>query len=161
MPDILKQVFSKDSQKTKSEQKSNKKSGPFNAHKNLDMITDSSNIKEEAMRKADALFQKLNIFKNVPVTAKQIAPLNNIILAKKEKQKQKELSAGRGWGEMPKQELTDEVKADLRAIQLRNHIFSNRFYKSNDSKKLPSYFQIGTVVIDKNDTKMNKLSKKE
>ena len=102
MPDILKQVFSKDSQKTKSEQKNNKKSDPFNAHKNLDMITDSSNIKEEAMRKADALFQKLNIFKNVPVTAKQIAPLNNIILAKKEKQKQKELSAGRGWGEMPK-----------------------------------------------------------
>ena len=41
---------------------------------------------------------------------------------------------------MKKVELTDEIKADLRAIQLRNSIFKDRFYKTNDSKKLPEYF---------------------
>ena len=49
---------------------------------------------------------------------------------------------------MAKVELTDEVKADLRAIRLRNQIFKDRFYKTADSKKLPEYFQIGTVVDD-------------
>ena len=41
---------------------------------------------------------------------------------------------------MPKVELTEEIKADLRAIKLRNQIFKDRFYKSSDSKKLPEYF---------------------
>ena len=38
---------------------------------------------------------------------------------------------------MPKVELTEEIKADLKAIKLRNFIYPNRFYKSNDSNKLP------------------------
>ena len=49
---------------------------------------------------------------------------------------------------MARVELTEEVKADLRTLQYRDQIFSKRFYKSNDSKKLPEYFQIGTVVDD-------------
>ena len=36
---------------------------------------------------------------------------------------------------MEKVELTEEVKADLRALQYRDQIFSKKFYKSNDSKK--------------------------
>ena len=47
---------------------------------------------------------------------------------------------------MPKQELTDEVKNDLRAIRYRNQIFPKRWYRNNDSEKLPEYFAIGTVV---------------
>lgn len=58
------------------------------------------------------------------------------------------MTTGKNWGNMAKVELTEEVKADLRALKLRNQIFSNRFYKTNDSKKLPEYFQIGTVVDD-------------
>uniref|UniRef100_A0A7S3CRG7 Fcf2 pre-rRNA processing C-terminal domain-containing protein n=1 Tax=Strombidium rassoulzadegani TaxID=1082188 RepID=A0A7S3CRG7_9SPIT len=49
---------------------------------------------------------------------------------------------------MKKVELTEEVKADLRAIKLRNQIFKDRFYKTSEFKKLPQYFQIGTVVDD-------------
>ena len=45
---------------------------------------------------------------------------------------------------MPKVELTPEIRNDLKAIQMRNQIFSKRFYKNNDSQKLPEYFQIGT-----------------
>lgn len=63
-------------------------------------------------------------------------------------QKDRELTAGKAWDNMAKVELTDEIKADLRAIRLRNQIFKDRFYKTADSKKLPEYFQIGTVVDD-------------
>lgn len=41
---------------------------------------------------------------------------------------------------MSRVELTEEVKADLRAIKLRNQIFKDRFYKSSDFKKLPEFF---------------------
>ena len=41
---------------------------------------------------------------------------------------------------MKKVELTDEIKADLRAIKLRNQIFNKSFYKTNDTNKLPEYF---------------------
>ena len=67
---------------------------------------------------------------------------------RKQWQKDREMTAGKNWGHMAKVELTDEVKADLRAIRLRNQIFKDRFYKTADSKKLPEYFQIGTVVDD-------------
>ena len=47
------------------------------------------------------------------------------------------MNAGKSWGEMPKVELTEELKNDLRVIQLRNQIFPKRFYKNNDSEMLP------------------------
>lgn len=64
---------------------------------------------------------------------------------------------------MEKVELTEEIKTDLRALQMRNHIFAKRFYKNNDSKKLPEYFRIGTVVDDSRASGGNKdrLTKKE
>merc|ERR1712110_1123813 len=58
------------------------------------------------------------------------------------------MTAGKDWGHMPKVELTEELKADLRALRFRNQIFAKRIYKTNDSSKLPEYFQIGTVVDD-------------
>ena len=47
---------------------------------------------------------------------------------------------------MPKVELTEELKNDLKAIKFRNQIFPKRFYKNNDSETLPTYFQVGSVV---------------
>ena len=57
--------------------------------------------------------------------------------------------------------MTEELKADLQALKLRNYIYPNRFYKTNDSKNLPQYFQIGTVVTDKNDLRTERLTKKQ
>ena len=58
-------------------------------------------------------------------------------MEKKERQKQRLMNAGKMWGEMAKVELTDELKNDLKVIQFRNQIFPKRFYKNNDSDKLP------------------------
>ena len=44
--------------------------------------------------------------------------------------------------------MTEELKADLRAIQYRDKIYTKRFYKKSEYKKLPQFFQIGTVVDD-------------
>ena len=50
------------------------------------------------------------------------------------------MTAGKAWGNMPKVELTEELKADLRVLRLRKHIFPKRFYKKSDSDQLPTYF---------------------
>ena len=73
----------------------------------------------------------------------------------------REETAGKNWGHMKKVELTEEIKADLRALKLRNQLFSDRFYKTNDSKKLPEYFQIGTVVDDPRNLDKDRLTKKQ
>ena len=52
----------------------------------------------------------------------------------------------RGWFDLPAQQITPEVKRDLRLIRLRGAMDTKRFYKSLDSTKFPKYFQFGTVV---------------
>ena len=99
------------------------------------------------MAKAEELFEKHNIFKNL-TPEDRVKPLNSVILDKKARQAQQKKTSGAAWGDMPRQELTEEVKADLRAIQLRDKIYTKRFYKGNEHKKLPEFFQIGTVVDD-------------
>ena len=42
--------------------------------------------------------------------------------------------------------MTKETETDLRLLGLRGLLESDRFYKRPDSKKLPTYFQMGTVI---------------
>lgn len=52
----------------------------------------------------------------------------------------------RDWFDLPAQQITDEVKRDLRLLRLRGTLDPKRFYKSFDQTKFPKYFQVGTVV---------------
>ena len=97
----------------------------------------------------------------IAANAKQIKPINSSKLDQKDRRAQREKDTGKAWGNMPKVELTEELKMDLRAIQMRNQIFPKRFYRNNDSSKLPEYFQIGTVVDDGGiNGRVNRLTKK-
>ena len=50
------------------------------------------------------------------------------------------------WQEIPERELTPEMRQELRLLKLRSAADSKRFYKSNDTSKLPTRFHVGTVV---------------
>ena len=116
------------------------------------------------LKRAEEVFNKFKLFgqdAKYSADAKDIQPINNTILEKKERQKQKEMTAGKAWGEMPKVELTDELRNDLKAVMFRNQIFPKRFYKNNDSDKLPTYFQIGTIVDNSAGARKDRLTKKE
>jgi hypothetical protein len=43
---------------------------------------------------------------------------------------------------MKKPEITPEIKRDLQIIKLRNVLDPKRFYKKDDSKGLPKYFEV-------------------
>lgn len=47
---------------------------------------------------------------------------------------------------MPATEITDELRQDMEIIQMRSVLNPTHFYKKNDLKTLPKYFQVGTVL---------------
>jgi len=53
---------------------------------------------------------------------------------------------GPKWFDLPATEMTPEVKQDLILLKNRKYLGPKTFYKSNDSKRLPKFFQMGTVV---------------
>ncbi|CAG0899171.1 unnamed protein product [Darwinula stevensoni] len=79
------------------------------------------------------------------------------ILRKIERAKTK----GEKWYHLPATELTDEIKRDLEVIQMQNVLDPKRFYKKNDLKALPKYFQIGKVVEGPADFYHARIPKKE
>lgn len=65
------------------------------------------------------------------------------------------------WFELPTQEITDEVKTDLRVLRLRSTFDPKQFYKKFDDTKFPKKFQFGTVVESAADFYSSRLSNKE
>lgn len=57
--------------------------------------------------------------------------------------------------------MTEEVKRDLEILQMRSVLDPKRFYKKNDLKVLPKYFQIGKVLDSPLDYYNGRLTKKE
>ncbi|CAG0903628.1 unnamed protein product [Darwinula stevensoni] len=68
---------------------------------------------------------------------------------------------GEKWFHLPATELTNEIKRDLEVIQMQNVLDPKRFYKKNDLKALPKYFQIGKVVEGPADFYHARIPKKE
>lgn len=65
---------------------------------------------------------------------------------------------------MPATEVTDELRQDLEIIQMRSVLNPIHFYKKNDLKTLPKYFQVGTVLpspLDKYHDRGERVSKKK
>jgi len=48
--------------------------------------------------------------------AKSIKPLVTLKLDRKQRAKERDETAGKNWGHMARVELTEEIKADLRAL---------------------------------------------
>ena len=62
------------------------------------------------------------------------------------RKKKQEETAGKGWYNLPKTEITEDIKRDLQLIKMRNVLNRKQHYKRNDTNKMPKYFQIGTIV---------------
>jgi hypothetical protein len=114
VPESLKMVFSA------KEDNLPKKINASIFTKNRGSNIDTSNVEAEKMRKAEEVFAKMNIFKDIQIVATQIKPMNSVKLDKKDRQQLKEMNAGKAWGSMEKVELTEELKNDLKAIKFRN-----------------------------------------
>ena len=70
-------------------------------------------------------------------------------------------NATKRWFSMPAVEYTPELRRDVRLLKLRGAYDPKRFYKTDDTSKLPKNFQIGTVVEGAQDFYSARLTKKE
>jgi len=77
------------------------------------------------------------------------------------RKRERERTKGAKWYGLPATELTDEVKHDLEVLQMRSVLDPKHFYKKNDLKVLPKYFQIGKVMDSPLDYYNNRCTKKE
>ncbi|XP_012279219.1 deoxynucleotidyltransferase terminal-interacting protein 2 [Orussus abietinus] len=78
-----------------------------------------------------------------------------------QRRREREKTKGKAWFNLPATEVTEEVKRDLEIIQMRSVLDPKRFYKKNDLKVIPKYFQIGKVVDSPLDYYNGRLTKKE
>eukprot|EP00345_Euplotes_harpa_P007648 CAMPEP_0168342832 /NCGR_PEP_ID=MMETSP0213-20121227/15654_1 /TAXON_ID=151035 /ORGANISM="Euplotes harpa, Strain FSP1.4" /LENGTH=217 /DNA_ID=CAMNT_0008349855 /DNA_START=1 /DNA_END=654 /DNA_ORIENTATION=+ len=108
-------------------------------------------IENEQNAMAQKVFEDKALFKQDGIT--------DYTGGKKETKKVK--TTGKGWFNMKQPEMTDELMMDLKTIKMRNLIYKKRFYKGNDTNKLPTFFQVGEVVLNGNEMRDEKLTKKE
>ncbi|XP_037959490.1 deoxynucleotidyltransferase terminal-interacting protein 2 [Teleopsis dalmanni] len=94
-----------------------------------------TNVKKELAK--SEVVNGLETLKELPrLNKKKQRDLNRIERSK---------TKGNGWYNLPATEMTEEVENDLKVLQMRSVLDPKRFYKKNDLKVLPKYFQIGTV----------------
>lgn len=65
----------------------------------------------------------------------------------------------KGWFNMQGMEMTDELKADMKAVRMRNYIDPKKFYKRDD--KFHKFVQVGTVIEGSAEFYSSRLTNKE
>ncbi|KAK0710908.1 hypothetical protein B0H67DRAFT_539899 [Lasiosphaeris hirsuta] len=72
-------------------------------------------------------------------------------------------TTGESWFNMPRTDLTPELKRDLQLLRLRDVAAMGKQFFKKDSKKdfLPSYCQVGTIIAGATDGADQRLTRKE
>ncbi|CAO3685986.1 unnamed protein product [Rhizopus stolonifer] len=87
--------------------------------------------------------------------------LENRPSIRKERQQEREKTTGKEWFDMPRIELTPEIKRDLQVLKMRHVLDRKRHYKKTNQKESPKYFQMGTIIEGPTEFFSVRLAKKE
>ncbi|KAB2576978.1 putative rrna-processing protein fcf2 protein [Lasiodiplodia theobromae] len=94
--------------------------------------------------------------------ANHIRKVEDPVAVKKRKIEEKKATAGERWFNLPKTELTPELKRDLQLLKMRNVLDPHRHYKKENSKDfVPEYSQVGTIVEGPTEYFSARLQKKD
>ncbi|OQO04698.1 hypothetical protein B0A48_09621 [Cryoendolithus antarcticus] len=76
-----------------------------------------------------------------------IRKVEDPVAVKKLAIEKKKATAGKAWYDLPRTDLTPELKRDLQLLKMRNVLDPHRHYKKDGGKmKAPEYSQVGTIV---------------
>ncbi|KAK9466852.1 Fcf2 pre-rRNA processing-domain-containing protein [Lipomyces arxii] len=81
-----------------------------------------------------------------PISKLTFRSITDPVAVRHQVKKERELTSGEKWFDMPKTEITPTIRRDLQLLKLRNVLDPKRHYKRENDKELPTYFQTGTVV---------------
>ncbi|EER18353.1 conserved hypothetical protein [Perkinsus marinus ATCC 50983] len=80
-----------------------------------------------------------------PLPLNGAAPDAVLAVAEKEAKREKDARLG-GWFGLPRQQLTPQMRNELRILKLKPYMDPMKFMERLDSKKLPTHFHIGVEV---------------
>ncbi|KAF2028452.1 Fcf2-domain-containing protein [Setomelanomma holmii] len=93
------------------------------------------------------LDQSKLVDKKQQALANGIKKIDDPLALKKQKQEEKKATAGAQWFNMPKTDLTPELRRDLQLLKMRNVLDPKRHYKKDSAKNyVPAFSQVGTVI---------------
>ncbi|OAL51283.1 Fcf2-domain-containing protein [Pyrenochaeta sp. DS3sAY3a] len=76
--------------------------------------------------------------------------------------KQENATAGSRWFNMPKTELTPELRRDLQLLKMRSVLDPKRHYKKDNSKNdVPAFSQVGTIIEGATEFYSSRVNKKD
>ncbi|KAF2490559.1 rRNA-processing protein FCF2 [Lophium mytilinum] len=79
--------------------------------------------------------------------ANAVRKVEDPLKIKKRKDEEKKATTGPEWFNLPKTELTPELRRDLKLLKMRDVIDPKRFYKkSGKTSEVPEFSQIGTII---------------
>ncbi|KAK5112697.1 hypothetical protein LTR85_011208 [Meristemomyces frigidus] len=79
--------------------------------------------------------------------ANGIRKVEDPVTAEKMTLEKKKATAGSDWYDLPRTDLTPELKRDLQLLKMRNVLDPHRHYKKDGGKmQAPEYSQVGTIV---------------
>ncbi|CAO3626026.1 unnamed protein product [Cunninghamella blakesleeana] len=81
--------------------------------------------------------------------------------SRKERQLEREKTTGKGWFDMPRTEITPEIKRDLEILKMRHILDRKRHYKKMGKNSDPTYFQVGTVIEGATEFFSSRINKKD
>jgi hypothetical protein len=96
-------------------------------------------------------------------TQKQLADgLRTVGEPVKSKKANDQTTAGPAWFDLPKTDLTPQLKRDLQLIEMRSVLDPHRHYKKNNRKgKIPNFSQTGTVIEGPTEFFSSRINKKD
>ncbi|EAT83217.1 hypothetical protein HBI56_113690 [Parastagonospora nodorum] len=102
------------------------------------------------------------IDKKQQALANGIKKIEDPLVVKKQKIEEKKATAGAQWFNMPKTDLTPELRRDLQLLKMRNVLDPKRHYKKDNSKNdVPAFSQVGTIIEGATEFYSSRLNKKE
>ncbi|KAF2639087.1 Fcf2-domain-containing protein [Massarina eburnea CBS 473.64] len=94
--------------------------------------------------------------------ANGIKKIEDPIAVKKQKQEEKKATAGSDWFNLPRTDMTPELRRDLQLLKMRNVLDPKRHYKKSDSKSdVPEYSQVGTMIEGPTEFFNSRINKKD
>jgi hypothetical protein len=71
-------------------------------------------------------------------------------------------TAGSDWFNLPRTEMTPELRRDLQLLKMRNVLDPHRHYKKSDSKSdVPAFSQVGTIIEGPTEFYSGRINKKD
>uniref|UniRef100_H2XUJ7 Fcf2 pre-rRNA processing C-terminal domain-containing protein n=2 Tax=Ciona intestinalis TaxID=7719 RepID=H2XUJ7_CIOIN len=64
----------------------------------------------------------------------------------KQRRLERKKTSGKKWFNMKCPEITEEIRNDLKVLEMRSVLDPKRFYKHNDRKGTPKFFQMGKIM---------------